>query len=143
MVAIREVTKKLLRNPGEGSINPLDFDRFLVLSVGTGSNRGEHKYNAKMMAKWGIFTWLFNTGSTPIIDCFSEAITDMVDYHNSVVFSALHSEDNYLRIEVSYLVIPRDFVTRLYTGYSLIFFEIHGSIRLTATIKSRTKSIIC
>lgn len=101
LAAIREVSKNLLRNP-DGNINPLDYNRFLVLSLGTGSNRNEQKYDAKMVSKWGSLTWLFNSGSTPIIDCFSEASTDMVDYHNCVLFTALHSEDNYLRIEVSY-----------------------------------------
>ncbi|CAL0311544.1 unnamed protein product [Lupinus luteus] len=98
LVAMREVTKQLLRKPG-GKINPLDYDRFLVLSIGTGSKRNEHKYDARVVAKWGGLTWLFNSGSAPIIDCFNEANSDMVDYHNCVVFSALHSEDNYLRIE--------------------------------------------
>ncbi|RYQ80587.1 hypothetical protein Ahy_Scaffold1g106898 isoform E [Arachis hypogaea] len=99
LVGVREVSKKLLRKPGEGKINPLDFDRFLVLSLGTGTNRNEHKYEAKKVAKWGILNWLLDSGSTPIIDCYSEASTDMVDYHNCVIFTALHSEDNYLRIQ--------------------------------------------
>ncbi|XP_027362655.1 patatin-like protein 3 [Abrus precatorius] len=99
LVAIREVTKQLIRNPNRSSVSPLDYDRFLVLSLGTGTNRSEHKYDAKMVSKWGIFSWLYNSGSTPIIDCFSEASTDMVDYHNCVVFSALQSEDNYFRIQ--------------------------------------------
>ncbi|KOM45036.1 hypothetical protein LR48_Vigan06g034200 [Vigna angularis] len=99
LVAIREVMKKMIRKPDETPINPLDYDRFLVLSLGTGSNMSEQKYNAKAVSKWGILTWLLNSGSTPIIDCFSEASTDMVDYHNVVVFSALQSEDNYLRIQ--------------------------------------------
>ncbi|KHN42072.1 Patatin group A-3 [Glycine soja] len=100
LCAIREVTKQLIRKGNGGiSINPLEYSRFLVLSIGTGSNKSEHKYNAKMVSKWGILTWLFNSGSTPILDCFSEASFDMVDYHNCVVFSALQSEDNYLRIQ--------------------------------------------
>ncbi|XP_047156572.1 patatin-like protein 3 [Vigna umbellata] len=99
LVAIREVMKKMIRKPDETAMNPLDYDRFLVLSLGTGSNMSEQKYNAKAVSKWGILTWLLNSGSTPIIDCFSEASTDMVDYHNVVVFSALQSEDNYLRIQ--------------------------------------------
>jgi len=81
--------------------NGVGYDRFIVISIGTGSNKSEKKYNAKMVAKWGALTWLFNSGSTPIIDCFNEASTDMVDYHNSVLFTALQSQDNYLRIQVS------------------------------------------
>ncbi|KAK7406565.1 hypothetical protein VNO78_08192 [Psophocarpus tetragonolobus] len=44
-------------------------------------------------------SWLFNSGSTPMIDCFGEVSINMVDYHNSVLFSALQSDDNYLRIQ--------------------------------------------
>jgi len=101
LVAIREVTKQIIRKPNEISSSPLNYDRFLVLSLGTGSNKNEHKYDAKMVSKWGILTWVFRSGLTPIIDCFSEASSDMVDYHNCVVFRALQSEDNYLRIQVS------------------------------------------
>ncbi|ESW28807.1 hypothetical protein PHAVU_002G019700 [Phaseolus vulgaris] len=99
LVAIREVTKQIIRKPNEISSSPLNYDRFLVLSLGTGSNKNEHKYDAKMVSKWGILTWVFRSGLTPIIDCFSEASSDMVDYHNCVVFRALQSEDNYLRIQ--------------------------------------------
>ncbi|XP_058772791.1 patatin-like protein 1 [Vicia villosa] len=101
MVAIREVTKDMIRQPKGRSVNDagVGLDRFLVISIGTGSNKSEKKYNAKMVAKWGAFTWLFNSGATPVIDCFNEASTDMVDYHNSVLFTALQSQDNYLRIQ--------------------------------------------
>lgn len=97
MVAIREVTKNMIRLGR--SRNGVGYDRFIVISIGTGSNKSEQKYNAKMVAKWGALTWLFNSGSTPILDCFNEASTDMVDYHNSVLFTALQSQDNYLRIQ--------------------------------------------
>lgn len=97
MVAIREVTKNMIRLGRSG--NGVGYDRFIVISIGTGSNKSEQKYNAKMVAKWGALTWLFNSGSTPILDCFNEASTDMVDYHNSVLFTALQSQDNYLRIQ--------------------------------------------
>ncbi|CAI8588846.1 unnamed protein product [Vicia faba] len=101
MVAIREVTKDLIRQPKGRNVNNvgIGYDRFLVISIGTGSNKSERKYNAKMVAKWGALTWLFNTGATPVLDCFNEASTDMVDYHNCVLFTALQSQDNYLRIQ--------------------------------------------
>ncbi|CAL5187905.1 unnamed protein product [Lathyrus oleraceus] len=101
MVAIREVTKDMIRQPQGRSVNDagVGLDRFLVISIGTGSNKSEKKYNAKMVAKWGALTWLFNSGATPVLDCFNEASTDMVDYHNSVLFTALQSQDNYLRIQ--------------------------------------------
>ena len=98
MVAIREVIKDMIRQPQGRNVNNvgIGYDRFLVISIGTGSNKSERKYNAKMVAKWGALTWLFNTGATPVLDCFNEASTDMVDYHNSVLFTALQSQDNYL-----------------------------------------------
>lgn len=101
MVAIREVTKHIIRKPDGSGDNGIGYDRFIVISLGTGSNKSERKYNAKMVAKWGALTWLFNNGSTPILDCFNEASNDMVDYHNAVLFTALQSQDNYLRIQVS------------------------------------------
>ncbi|KAK9228257.1 hypothetical protein WN944_021206 [Citrus x changshan-huyou] len=99
LVAICEVTKHILKNPDFCQINPLDYTRFLVISLGTGSKRSEHKYNAKMASRWGVINWLYDNGDTPLLDCYGQAIGDMVDYHISVVFQALQSEDNYLRID--------------------------------------------
>lgn len=100
LCAIAEVTKQIIKkNPVMGDISPLDFTRFLVISIGTGSIRNQEKYNAKMASKWGLMCWVFESGSTPILDCYSEAIHDMVDYQSSVVFQALRSEKNYLRID--------------------------------------------
>lgn len=102
MVAIREVTKDVLKQPGANNIS---YDRFLVISIGTGSNKSEHKYNAKMVSKWGALTWLYNSGSTPLLDCFFESSSHMVDYHSSVIFTALQSQDNYLRIQVCFCYV--------------------------------------
>ncbi|OMP02038.1 Patatin/Phospholipase A2-related protein [Corchorus olitorius] len=100
LVGIREVMKQIMKaNPDYSPMDPLDYTRFLVISIGSGSNKLEQKYNAKMASKWGVISWLFENGHTPIIDCFGEAGKDMVDYHNVVVFQALNSEDKYLRID--------------------------------------------
>ena len=100
---MREVTKQIMKeNPDFSTMEPLDYKRFLVISLGAGSNRYEKKYNAKMASKWGRISWLYENNNTPIIDCYSEAGKDMVDYHNCVVFHALNSEDKYLRIDVSF-----------------------------------------
>ncbi|EOA17978.1 hypothetical protein CARUB_v10006413mg [Capsella rubella] len=100
LCAIAEVTKQIMKkNPAMGDISPLDFTRFLVISIGTGSIRNQEKYNAEMASKWGLMCWIFENGSTPILDCYNEAIHDMVDYQSSVVFQALRSEKNYLRID--------------------------------------------
>lgn len=100
LVAITQVTKQVFdKNPDFFPIKPMDFGRFLVISIGTGSPKSEQKYNAKMASKWGVLGWLLHGGSTPLVDVFMQASADMVDFHISMVFQALHSEDNYLRIQ--------------------------------------------
>ncbi|KAL1188903.1 Patatin-like protein 3 [Cardamine amara subsp. amara] len=100
LCAIAEVTKQIMKkNPEMGDISSLDFTRFLVISIGTGSIRNQEKYDAKMASKWGLMCWIIENGSTPILECYNEAIHDMVDYQSSVVFQALRSEKNYLRID--------------------------------------------
>ncbi|KAK4390587.1 Patatin-like protein 2 [Sesamum angolense] len=95
LVAISQVTKQILdANPDFFPIKPTDFGRFLVISLGTGSPKVEKHYNAKKAAKWGALGWLI-----PITDVFAQASADMVDFHIAVVFQALHSEQNYLRIQ--------------------------------------------
>ncbi|XP_016514343.1 patatin-like protein 2 [Nicotiana tabacum] len=100
LIAVSEVSKEILKdNPDFFPIKPMDYGRFLVISIGTGSAKWEHKYNASMAAKWGIVDWLFHKGSTPLIEVFTQSSADLVDYHNSVVFQALRCDDNYLRIQ--------------------------------------------
>ncbi|XP_059629670.1 patatin-like protein 2 [Cornus florida] len=100
LVAVSQVTKQVFHeNPDFFPINPVDYGRFLVISLGTGSSKIEQKYNAKMAAKWGVLNWLLHGGSTPLVDVFTQASGDMIDLHISVVFQALHSQDNYLRIQ--------------------------------------------
>uniref|UniRef100_A0A2N9I4L6 Patatin n=1 Tax=Fagus sylvatica TaxID=28930 RepID=A0A2N9I4L6_FAGSY len=99
LVAIGEVTREVIRGSADFPITPMDYGRFLVISLGTGSSKVEEKYDAHDAAKWGILSWLTKGGSTPIIDVFTQASADMVDIHNSVVFQALHSEKSYLRIQ--------------------------------------------
>ncbi|CAK9166475.1 unnamed protein product [Ilex paraguariensis] len=100
LVAISEVTKQVLKeNPDLFPIKPLDYGRYLVISIGTGTTKDEQRYNAKMASKWGLLSWSFKGGSPPLVDAFNEASADMVDFHNCVVFEALRSQDNYLRIQ--------------------------------------------
>ena len=74
----------------------------MVISVGCGSNRNQ-RYSAKAAAKWGIFNWLIKDGTAPIIDMFNSASADMVDIHLCVLFRALRSSENYLRIQYDQL----------------------------------------
>ncbi|XP_031125652.1 patatin-like protein 2 [Ipomoea triloba] len=101
LVAISQVTKQIFdNNPDFFPIKPMDFSRFLVISIGTGAAGNEYKYNSKKAAKWGVLSWLLYKSSTPLIEVFIEASSDMVDLHNSVVFQALGDCDNcYLRIQ--------------------------------------------
>ncbi|KAL4649705.1 hypothetical protein ACB092_01G034400 [Castanea dentata] len=100
LIAIGEVTKEIKRgSPNFSSIKTADYGRFLVLSLGTGSTKVEEKYTAKEAARWGIFGWLTSGHSAPLVNVFTQASADIVDFHLSVVFKALDSENNYLRIQ--------------------------------------------
>ncbi|XP_057529839.1 patatin-like protein 1 [Amaranthus tricolor] len=100
LVAITEVTKQLVRkNPDFFPIKATDGERLLVISLGTGSDKINHKYNAKTAANWGLISWLFHDGSIPILDAYNQSKADMVDFHNAVAFEAFNSLDNYLRIQ--------------------------------------------
>ncbi|KAG5033934.1 hypothetical protein JHK87_008844 [Glycine soja] len=100
LVAMNQVTKQILNdNPDFFSIKPMEYGRFLIISLGTGTPKNEQKFNAQMAAKWGLLDWLTNSGSTPLIDVFTQSSADMVDFHLATVTQALHSENNYLRIQ--------------------------------------------
>ncbi|CAL5332369.1 unnamed protein product [Camellia sinensis] len=100
LIAIGEVTKQIMRKSADYfAIKQMDYGRLLVISLGTGTQKAGEKYSAIGAAKWGLMGWLTNGGSTPLIDVFTQASSDMVDFHLSVVFQALHSEKNYLRIQ--------------------------------------------
>ncbi|GAV84790.1 LOW QUALITY PROTEIN: Patatin domain-containing protein, partial [Cephalotus follicularis] len=100
LVAMNEVTKEVTRQSSDFfSIKPTDYDRFLVLSLGTGSAKTQEKYDANEAAEWGLLGWLTSDHSTPLIDVFTESSSDMVDFHLATLFTALHSEQNYIRIQ--------------------------------------------
>ncbi|KAF7137295.1 hypothetical protein RHSIM_Rhsim07G0230300 [Rhododendron simsii] len=100
LIAIGDVAKQIMkRNTDYSSIEKMDYGRLMVISLGTGTAKIEEKYIANDAAKWGLLNWLTSDGSSPLIDVFSHASADMVDLHLSVIFQALHSEKNYLRIQ--------------------------------------------
>ncbi|KAG1342257.1 putative Patatin-like protein 1 [Cocos nucifera] len=101
LIAIGEVTKEVHKgNPDYFPYKPMDYRKFLLISLGTGSAKVEERYTAKRASKWGVLGWLLNGGSTPLVDVFMQSSADIVDIHISVVFQALRSESHYLRIEV-------------------------------------------
>ncbi|KAH0971397.1 hypothetical protein GBA52_023553 [Prunus armeniaca] len=95
MMAISHINREILKHDSE----PMDASRLLVLSLGTGAAKFEEKYNAAMASKWGLFSWMFDNGSTPLVDVFNDASSDMVDIHVSTLFQSTHAKDNYLRIQ--------------------------------------------
>ncbi|KAL0909045.1 hypothetical protein M5K25_023567 [Dendrobium thyrsiflorum] len=100
LLAMKIVSKNIfLESQDYFPINPVEYNKFLVLSVGTGSAKAEGNYTAKNAAKWGKLRWLYNNGGRPIIDIYSEASADMVDIMTCIIFKTLHSECNYLRIQ--------------------------------------------
>ncbi|KAI7736450.1 hypothetical protein M8C21_011845 [Ambrosia artemisiifolia] len=100
LVAISEVTKEILSgSPDFFPIKPMEYGRFLVLSLGTGTSKSK-EHDATECSKWGVVRWLVAAGgSAPLVDIFTQASGDIVDYHLSTVFQALHSAENYLRIQ--------------------------------------------
>ncbi|KAJ9674477.1 hypothetical protein PVL29_023810 [Vitis rotundifolia] len=96
-----EITKELCQeSPDFFSIKPTDYGRFLLISLGTGSGKIEERYSANDAAKWGIWEWLTEGKSAPLVDVFNQANGDVTDFHISVVFRAIDSEKHYLRIQV-------------------------------------------
>ncbi|XP_031736910.1 patatin-like protein 2 [Cucumis sativus] len=102
LAALTHVTKEMsiLRKRSELlKIKPMEAKRMLILSLGTGVAKNDEKYSAAMSSKWGMLGWIYHRGATPIVDIFSDASADMVDYHISSIFQSEHNDRNYLRIQ--------------------------------------------
>ncbi|KAJ4767650.1 Patatin [Rhynchospora pubera] len=101
LTAISHVSREVvLGNKERFPVEPTNYDKFLVISLGTGSNKST-KLCAAEASKWGVLGWIWNrhNGNSPIIDIFNYANADMTDIHVAVLFQALQSEANYLRIQ--------------------------------------------
>uniref|UniRef100_A0A0E0LVX9 Patatin n=1 Tax=Oryza punctata TaxID=4537 RepID=A0A0E0LVX9_ORYPU len=100
LLAMTHVSKQIiLGNKDFFPIKPVDYGKFMILSLGTGSAKIEQKFDAVESGRWGVLGWLYNKGATPLIDSFTEASADLVDIQASVLFQALHCEKHYLRIQ--------------------------------------------
>ncbi|PAN35823.1 hypothetical protein PAHAL_6G237200 [Panicum hallii] len=103
LCAMNQVSQDIiLGNERFFPVKPADYGKFMVISLGCGSNRNR-RYCAKAAAKWGIFNWLIKDGTAPIVDMFNSASADMVDINLCVLFRALRSSQNYLRIQYDQL----------------------------------------
>lgn len=81
----------------------LDYENYLVLSLGTGTSKTQKKYKAKMAARWGLVDWLYSEGFSPMVDAFTYASVDMVNLHMSLIFRTMNHQRNYLRIQVGFI----------------------------------------
>ncbi|XP_051140462.1 patatin-like protein 2 [Andrographis paniculata] len=73
--------------------------KILVVSLGCGLPRRERKYNAVEAAEWGMLSWVYNRGRSPLIEIFFDSSSDMVDIHVSTLFRYADKMQNYLRIQ--------------------------------------------
>ncbi|KAK1383320.1 Patatin [Heracleum sosnowskyi] len=104
-VAITHVLNEILKgNFKYVDIKPMDTEKILVLSLGTGTAKQEEKLDASTASQWSAVEWIFNKGATPLIDVYSASSTDMVDIQVSSLFQALGAEKNYLRIQDDSLI---------------------------------------
>ncbi|KAL8199356.1 hypothetical protein R6Q57_012924 [Mikania cordata] len=100
-VAITHVTKEILMgNHKFSDIEPVEVARrMLVVSLGSGINKRSERYNARKASRWGLLNWVFDNGSSPLFNIYSDASSDMVDIHVTTLFQSLNAQTNYLRIQ--------------------------------------------
>ncbi|KAI7749521.1 hypothetical protein M8C21_009662 [Ambrosia artemisiifolia] len=116
-IAMGVIAKQLNnKNPDFPYLLYPQYGRYLVISIGTGDCKIEGEYTADEASKWGLFGWWYNAnGSKPLVDIFTQASTDMVDFHLSAVFQNHNVRNNYLRIQEDSLerkMFPLDKATK-------------------------------
>ncbi|KAL6993707.1 hypothetical protein U1Q18_011820 [Sarracenia purpurea var. burkii] len=101
LIAITHIYKEILTGKFNFiDMKPMESNRMLVLSLGTGTARAEEKYNATVASKWGLLNWFYDNGSSPLLDAYADASSDLVNIHVSTLFQSLNnSQTNYLRIQ--------------------------------------------
>lgn len=105
LLAIREATQEMWRT-SSSSNKAIDDVTFVILSLGTGSAKGVLKFDVEDGKTWGLVNWFLGPGdSTPLIDVFESALSDMADIYTSMFLHGTPSNDTYLRIQVPRLLI--------------------------------------
>ncbi|KAJ4813482.1 Patatin [Rhynchospora pubera] len=99
MLAINHVRRKIILDK-DPNVKAVDYKKLKVLSLGTGSAAIDANYDAPQVAKWGMFRWFYSNGSSPLMETFNQASSDMVDIHVSALFQELDHQDNYFRIQI-------------------------------------------
>ncbi|CAL9115617.1 unnamed protein product [Musa acuminata var. zebrina] len=111
LVAMSQIKKEIaLMNKNFANFKSIDYHKFIIISIGTGSAKVEQKFSAHLASKWGILQWLYHGGSNPLIDSFFQGSADVVDIHMSSLFQSLNCEKNYLRIQDDTLMGERSSV---------------------------------
>ncbi|VFQ59158.1 unnamed protein product [Cuscuta campestris] len=79
---------------------PLKPESFMILSLGTGSCRGDHMDRIGDPSSWGAMKWLLIPQGTPrITDVFMGASDEMLEVYTDMVLEGASCPDNYLRIQ--------------------------------------------
>ncbi|KAJ6811277.1 patatin-like protein 2 [Iris pallida] len=72
LVAMNSVAKEIFtENQDFFPVKPMDYGKFLVLSLGTGSAKVEERFSVQDSSKWGVLGWLYNKGTTPLVNIFT------------------------------------------------------------------------
>ena len=89
-----------LRSKEFPETKPLDYHRYLVISLGTDLPEQDIKFDALHVAKWGFFEWLGRHFTMPLLHMFLHASSDMTDSHVANLFKSIGCSDQLLRIQV-------------------------------------------
>lgn len=100
LVAMGEITEQMRQKSKEfPETKPLDYHRYLVVSLGTGLPEQDIKFDACRVAKWGIFGWLGRENTVPLLQMFMHASSDMTDSYVADLFKAIGCSDQLLRVQ--------------------------------------------
>ncbi|KAI9184914.1 hypothetical protein LWI28_002441 [Acer negundo] len=104
LLAVCEATKDMCGNENSPSLKNIDYSKFLVLSLGTGSSKRDSQVEVGNAKYWGFFQWFWGLNSRQLLlDVLLTAMDDMVDIYMSIFFKGSALQDNYLRIQTDEL----------------------------------------
>ncbi|TXG66019.1 hypothetical protein EZV62_007294 [Acer yangbiense] len=104
LLAVCEATKDRCGNENSPSWKNIDYSKFLVLSLGTGSSKRDSQIEVGNGKYWGFFQWFWGLNSRQLLlDVLLTAMDDMVDIYMSIFFKGSALQDNYLRIQTDEL----------------------------------------
>ncbi|CAN6381527.1 unnamed protein product [Urochloa humidicola] len=103
MSALMKVASEILCGNEDFPEGCVDFTKFTVISVGTGTFKEAETemYTAEECAKWGGLHWVYDwwRNRHPIIDVLTRSSDFLVDRDVSMLFYSLGCDKNYLRIQ--------------------------------------------